>query len=69
MSETYSPARGKEARILAGLTREQAAVQSGRSYPSIVRYESGTTTPSVGALEALADVYGVPVGFFFEIRS
>lgn len=51
-----------EARRTRGLTRESAAVATGKSYSSIAAYESGQVVPPVDVLLVLAQVYGVTLG-------
>lgn len=45
----------------AGLTKEQAAVRSGRGFRTLEVWERGVRTPSVENLRQLAALYGVPV--------
>jgi transcriptional regulator with XRE-family HTH domain len=61
VSASISPRRLRAAREAAGLRRERSAVESDRSFRSIVAYENGTATPSAGTLITLAQLYGVAV--------
>jgi len=54
----------RAARLAAGLSREEAAAQVGRSYPSIAAYESGLATPRAVILVRLAAVYRCTVEDF-----
>ena len=48
-----------------GLTKEQLAVNSGRSYSAITKYESGDVVPSGRILGTLAVALGVGVDELF----
>ncbi len=54
----------RAARLAAGLSREEAAAQVGRSYPSIAAYESGLANPPAAVLVRLAAVYRCKVEDF-----
>lgn len=49
-----------------GLTREAFAVAIGRSFPSVVAYESGSQVPPTAVVERIATALEVPVGRLFE---
>jgi transcriptional regulator with XRE-family HTH domain len=49
----------REARKSAGLTREQVAVGIGKSFSSVVAYETGSVEPPLHVLRELARLYGV----------
>ncbi|MFO7169682.1 MAG: helix-turn-helix transcriptional regulator [Chloroflexota bacterium] len=51
-------ARLRAARLRAGLTVRAAAQQVGVDHTALVRYESGTTQPTLERLAALARLYG-----------
>lgn len=55
-----------EARLLAGLSQEDAAAAIPASQATISRYESGDRTPSVRSLLALSQAYGVSVQHLLE---
>lgn len=61
----FSPALLRAARASSGKSREQLAVDIGRSYSAIVQYESGASSPSLGTLVELADALGVHPGDLF----
>ena len=63
---SFSALRLRKAREAAGLTREQLAVQVGRSYPMLAQYESGVKQPSLEALTRIASALDRPVGYFFD---
>jgi transcriptional regulator with XRE-family HTH domain len=63
---SFSALRLREAREAAGLTREQLAVQVGRSYSMLAQYESAAKQPSLDALTRLAEALDRPVGDFFD---
>jgi transcriptional regulator with XRE-family HTH domain len=54
------------ARIAAGVTQEDAASHVGVTFQQVQKYEAGTNRVSAGCLALLAQVYGRPVGWFFE---
>ena len=58
--------RIKQAREALGLTQRQAAERSGLDDSAISRFEQEHQEPRLGQLEALAGVYHVPLGYFFE---
>lgn len=61
----FSPAKLRQLRERAGLSREELAVASGKSYPSIVGYEAGSINPPIQVLESLADALGTSPREFF----
>ena len=63
---SFSEHRLREAREAAGKTREQLAVEVGRSFSMLVQYESGAKQPSLDALTRIADALDRPVGYFFD---
>jgi transcriptional regulator with XRE-family HTH domain len=54
------------ARITAGITQSQAAEHVEVSFQQVQKYETGTNRITAGCLALLAQVYGRPVGWFFE---
>ncbi|MFI7073597.1 helix-turn-helix domain-containing protein [Micromonospora sediminicola] len=60
----FEPYRLVQARHLAGLRRAELAEQAGVAPWQIVQWESHVTGPKAYEVERLADVLGVPVGFF-----
>jgi transcriptional regulator with XRE-family HTH domain len=65
----FSCTRLRDARERRGLSREQAAVDIGRSYASIVAYETGRCVPSVESLARLAGAFSCDPGEFFEVAA
>jgi predicted transcriptional regulator len=61
-----SGVRLEQARQRAGFSREQSAVEVGRSYHSIKSYELGCNQPPVSVLLALVDLYGITVDELVE---
>ena len=60
-------ARIKQARLEAGMSREQVAVALGLSLATIVRYETGRTKRiSFGTLLAIGQVTEHPLEFFMD---
>ena len=55
--------RLKETRLTSGLTQRQAAAALGISQPSYIRYENGTSEPTLDNLSKLADLFDVSVDF------
>lgn len=59
----------KQARVAKDLTYNDLAAATGRS-PYVIRtYEYETSQPNATALGQLADVLGVPVDGFYEVRD
>jgi len=63
--EAFSPQAVREHRARAGLTREQVAAQLGKSFNSIVLWESGGAVPGTAVLTRLAALLGCRVGDLF----
>jgi transcriptional regulator with XRE-family HTH domain len=53
-------------RRLLGLTQQQLAVVVGVRFQQIQKYECGANRVSASRLWVLAEVLGVPVGYFYE---
>jgi DNA-binding XRE family transcriptional regulator len=51
------------ARVNANLTQEKAAEKLGVSKDTVIRWESGKTTPSTAIVMAMALVYNIPVEY------
>ena len=60
----FEPYRLVQARHLAGMRRRDLAEQVGAAPWRIVQWESHVSVPKAHEVERLADVLGVPVGFF-----
>lgn len=58
--------RIRERRIMLGLSQQQMADMIGVTYQQAHKYERGINRISAGRLFEIAQVLGVPVGFFFE---
>jgi transcriptional regulator with XRE-family HTH domain len=58
---SVNPAGLRDARVAAGLSREQVALARGKSYLTIRSYELGQVVPPGNELVALAALYGVKV--------
>lgn len=54
-------AKLREARQARGLRREAVAITVGKSFSSIVAYESGVVEPPLHVLRELARTYGVTI--------
>jgi transcriptional regulator with XRE-family HTH domain len=61
-----SPAGIRQARLNAGMSREQVAAAIHRSFTAVVRFENGTVTPSARTLGLLATALRVSVADLFE---
>jgi transcriptional regulator with XRE-family HTH domain len=59
-------ARIRERRIMLGLSQQQMADLIGVTYQQAHKYERGINRISAGRLYEIAQVLGVPVGYFFE---
>ena len=59
-------ARIRERRIMLGFSQQQMADLIGVTYQQAHKYERGINRISAGRLYKIAQVLGVPVGFFFE---
>lgn len=64
--QRFSARAAKAARKRSGKSREQVAVDVGRSHETITSYELGRTSPPACVLGPLADSLGVHVGELFE---
>lgn len=49
----------RDGRLRAGLRPEQAAIAADRSVYSVIAYEKGKATPTLGVLLKLCDLYGI----------
>ena len=59
-------ARLRQARRLAGLSRQQLALAMGVSAQTVRRYESGARRISPARLAAAVRLLGVPISWFFR---
>ncbi|PIP01263.1 Uncharacterized HTH-type transcriptional regulator Smed_0045 [uncultured Pleomorphomonas sp.] len=53
-------------RFLVGMTQGKLAEQLGITFQQVQKYEKGTSRISASRLQTIANVFEVPVGFFFE---
>lgn len=51
----------RAARKASGLRREEVALKVGKSFSSVVAYETGAVEPPLHVLRELARTYGVPL--------
>lgn len=58
--------RIRERRVMLGLSQQQMADLIGVTYQQAHKYERGINRISAGRLFEIAQVLGVPVGFFYE---
>ncbi len=61
MARQFSPARLRDLRNHAGLTREKLAVAAGMSMTSIAHHEQGERIPGLNAAARLAEALGITV--------
>lgn len=59
-------ARVRMRRFLLGMSQSKLAEQLGVTFQQVQKYEKGTSRISASRLQTIANVFGVPVGFFFE---
>ena len=60
--------RIKEARLAAGLRREDVAVALGVGFSTAQRWETGRTAPTIARLREVAALTGQPLSFFLDIE-
>lgn len=65
-ADHFVGARIRERRIMMGLSQQQMADLIGVTYQQAHKYERGINRISAGRLHEIAQVLGVPVGYFFE---
>ena len=58
--------RIRERRVMLGLSQQQMADLIGVTYQQAHKYERGINRISAGRLYEIAQVLGVPIGYFFE---
>lgn len=59
-------ARVRMRRFLLGMSQGKLAEQLGVTFQQVQKYEKGMSRISASRLQTIANVFGVPVGFFFE---
>jgi transcriptional regulator with XRE-family HTH domain len=65
-TDRHVGARIRERRIMLGLSQQQMADLIGVTYQQAHKYERGINRISAGRLHEIAQVLGIPVGYFFE---
>jgi transcriptional regulator with XRE-family HTH domain len=65
----FNPDRIVALRLFVSLTPAAFARKAGLKRQLIDQWESGETKPSADSLEALANAFGVDVGYFFSSRN
>jgi transcriptional regulator with XRE-family HTH domain len=53
-------------RFLVGMSQGKLAEQLGVTFQQVQKYEKGTSRISASRLQTIANVFEVPIGFFFE---
>ena len=66
MSRCFMPRRLTELRELAGISRQELATATRRSWFTVYGWERGTAAPSIEALARIADALGCRVDDLFE---
>ncbi len=59
-------ARVRMRRFLVGMSQGRLAEQLGVTFQQVQKYEKGMSRISASRLQTIANVFEVPVGFFFE---
>jgi transcriptional regulator with XRE-family HTH domain len=62
----FKPERAQALRVQRGFTREQFAVEIGKSYGTVVKIDRGEVRPSMTTLGAMARALNCPVSAFFD---
>jgi transcriptional regulator with XRE-family HTH domain len=65
-TDRFVGARIRERRVMLGLSQQQMADLIGVTYQQAHKYERGINRISAGRLHEIAQVLGIPVGYFFE---
>jgi len=65
-TDRHVGARIRERRIMLGFSQQELADLIGVTYQQAHKYERGINRISAGRLHDIAQVFGVPVGYFFE---
>lgn len=65
MSRTIDPSRLRQLRESQHLSREQLATSTGRSFTTVVRWETGRVVPSLEAVVAIAEALSCPIDDLF----
>lgn len=64
VADAFDPARLTQARVLAGMTKQELSDQLGVSPAAVGQYEAGAIIPRTDHLDTLARILSVPVAFF-----
>jgi transcriptional regulator with XRE-family HTH domain len=59
VARSFSGARLRDERLLAGFTAAQLAARVGRTPSCVLKYEAGIAQPPIPVADALADFLGV----------
>ncbi len=59
-------ARVRMRRFLVGMSQGRLAERLGVTFQQVQKYEKGTSRISASRLQTIANVFEVPIGFFFE---
>ena len=65
-TDAFVGSRVKMQRIMMALTQEQLANALGVTFQQVQKYEKGINRIGASRLQAIANVLGVPIGFFFQ---
>lgn len=68
VADVFDPARLTQARVLAGMTKQDLAEELGVSPAAIGQYEAGITRPRPDHIETLSSTLDFPVAFFASGR-
>ncbi len=61
--------RLKELRKLFGYTQKEVANRLGITQPSYIRYENGTSEPTLQCLANISEIYDVSVDYLLGLRD
>lgn len=64
--DVHVGARVRMRRFLVGMSQGKLADQLGVTFQQVQKYEKGMSRISASRLQTIANVFEVPVGFFFE---
>jgi transcriptional regulator with XRE-family HTH domain len=65
-TDTHVGSRIRLRRNMLGMSQEKLGENLGITFQQIQKYEKGTNRVGASRLQAIADILGVPVAFFFE---
>jgi transcriptional regulator with XRE-family HTH domain len=64
--DAHVGARIRLKRIMIGMTQNKLGESLGITFQQIQKYEKGVNRVGAGRLQAIADLFNVPITFFFE---